>query len=895
MAEKNLGDLKTKFKVDVDQMEKLVKGIKAVRGDFDWLSKNLTKINTELNKTLKALQGIQKLGGIKGLGGASPGSPTGAGVALPLGPASVTNNIQYNIQNNNGLPPSSGSRPGGGGGPSTPGRSNLPYDLAAYGMQAVTKTIQAMNQRMDQNYDRSLSADKLGVYYQQQKGITQTQYVTQMRKPLTDQRLGYGGISTLLSMQAATGLDAEKNAAGIAGMRAMSGYSISTEQLAQQAATLSGPAANNRMTMMLGTGMYGLGGKQKSMDKVMQQIVQRTGLTNENRLAGARQIGSNTRAMLTASGVPEDMIDQVLDYANSNLQYQKKTGKTDMYDPSKKDHRQKMGIEENFATQAEETARVKENRDENYYSRQADNLAQFEKNTQAVTKALGNLEDKLSGIVGKNISTRGSIGRKIVGGLTMAGGAIAIASGAGAPLGLSMMGLGATMMGDPDKTKKGAQVPIGYGNKKIPLTELASDSSFSQLNSTFKQRLNSMFEANPNVGLGDGKRNQMEQESLFLSRYRKVTDGSAGDVEWNGDQYVHTNGPTVAPPGSSMHELGLAADLVGDLDWVAANASKFGLKSFSDYGEPWHVQPSELPKTRAEYEKQGSMFGGSPSSGAAGFTSTAGAMFNTTQQPTLPELIKAASAQTQEGAASNGSLQGSRNSGNTRSSTSPTPSGVGEVSGALPTGASDAAISKADKFVQQALKSQGDRYEFATGRDTTDPDPSVFDCSGLVVWAAAQSGYTAPGFGNMNADEIKKYTDKTGGTMSIDEAKKSRGALLYRGGKNDDPNQMKHVAISLGDGTTMEARGTDYGVGVFKESNTWTNAGVLPGMGDPVANMPKRGDGTNVQVGGATNVTIAPNIYVTSTGNNSQDASRMAQELARLLENNIKRELLRTT
>ena len=127
---------------------------------------------------------------------------------------------------------------------------------------------------------------------------------SQMRAPLTDQRLGYGGISTLLALQASTGISAQGNAAGFASMRASSGYSIGTDQLAQQAATLAGPAANNRMTMMLGTGMYGPGGQQRSSFEVMQQVVQRTGLLNDRVLKGARQQGSNTRAMLLASGVP---------------------------------------------------------------------------------------------------------------------------------------------------------------------------------------------------------------------------------------------------------------------------------------------------------------------------------------------------------------------------------------------------------------------------------------------------------------------------------------------------------------------------------------------------------------------------------------------------------------
>jgi hypothetical protein len=48
-----------------------------------------------------------------------------------------------------------------------------------------------------------------------------------------------------------------------------------------------------------------------------------------------------------------------------------------------------------------------------------------------------------------------------------------------------------------------------------------------------------------------------------------------------------------------------------------------------------------------------------------------------------------------------------------------------------------------------------------------------------------------------------------------------------------------------------------------------------------------------VQVSGGTNVTIAPNIYVTSSGSTQQDARKMAQEIAQIMERELKKELLR--
>jgi len=62
--------------------------------------------------------------------------------------------------------------------------------------------------------------------------------------------------------------------------------------------------------------------------------------------------------------------------------------------------------------------------------------------------------------------------------------------------------------------------------------------------------------------------------------------------------------------------------------------------------------------------------------------------------------------------------------------------------------------------------------------------------------------------------------------MSVEEALRTPGALLFRAG---DPN---HIAISLGDGRTMEARGRRYGTDIFDNaaSREWTRAGTIPGL-----------------------------------------------------------------
>jgi cell wall-associated NlpC family hydrolase len=42
-----------------------------------------------------------------------------------------------------------------------------------------------------------------------------------------------------------------------------------------------------------------------------------------------------------------------------------------------------------------------------------------------------------------------------------------------------------------------------------------------------------------------------------------------------------------------------------------------------------------------------------------------------------------------------------------------------------------------------------------------------------------------------------------------------------------------HVAISLGDGRTIEARGRKYGVGVFSGANRFQYGAMIPGLASP--------------------------------------------------------------
>jgi cell wall-associated NlpC family hydrolase len=133
-------------------------------------------------------------------------------------------------------------------------------------------------------------------------------------------------------------------------------------------------------------------------------------------------------------------------------------------------------------------------------------------------------------------------------------------------------------------------------------------------------------------------------------------------------------------------------------------------------------------------------------------------------------------------------------------------------------------------FVSTALAQNGDQYIWGAHTSPTDPNPGAFDCSELTKWAAARVGVTIPDGAVAQYLQIKEH----GTLMSVDEALRTPGALLFRynhepTGPGDIPSDS-HVAISLGDGRTIEARGRNYGVGIFDAKDRFNYAGVIPAM-----------------------------------------------------------------
>jgi NlpC/P60 family/Bacterial TSP3 repeat len=157
----------------------------------------------------------------------------------------------------------------------------------------------------------------------------------------------------------------------------------------------------------------------------------------------------------------------------------------------------------------------------------------------------------------------------------------------------------------------------------------------------------------------------------------------------------------------------------------------------------------------------------------------------------------------------------------------------------------------AHDFVQMALSQAGDQYVWGAqdadhGHVLVD-DPHSFDCQELVEWSAAKLGLDAKDASYLQYDEL----ERTHHTMSVDEALKTPGALLFSTGAN---GKVHHVAISIGDGVhTIEAKGRAYGVGEFDAGHRFDKAGMLPGL-DYAA--PGQDDGNTADHFADTHVTL---------------------------------------
>lgn len=133
-------------------------------------------------------------------------------------------------------------------------------------------------------------------------------------------------------------------------------------------------------------------------------------------------------------------------------------------------------------------------------------------------------------------------------------------------------------------------------------------------------------------------------------------------------------------------------------------------------------------------------------------------------------------------------------------------------------------------FIEMARAQAGDAYVWGAQTDPNDPDPDAFDCSELVEWAAAQVGVKME---DVSYSQYVQVRD-AGTEISVEQALQTPGALLFRFSAETDGSGFpasRHVAISLGNGKTIEAMGSNYGVlEADATGREWTNGGLVPGI-----------------------------------------------------------------
>jgi cell wall-associated NlpC family hydrolase len=130
-----------------------------------------------------------------------------------------------------------------------------------------------------------------------------------------------------------------------------------------------------------------------------------------------------------------------------------------------------------------------------------------------------------------------------------------------------------------------------------------------------------------------------------------------------------------------------------------------------------------------------------------------------------------------------------------------------------------------EPLIQLLLTQIGGRYVYGGKASSTVADPKAhgygMDCSGFVSWATGRQGRgLLGGSGEQYAECLR---DGLG--ITVDQGIATRGAILVI-----PANGAEHIAVSLGDGRTVEAHDTAEGIGIYPATGRFNGAALIPGF-----------------------------------------------------------------
>jgi hypothetical protein len=117
----------------------------------------------------------------------------------------------------------------------------------------------------------------------------------------------------------------------------------------------------------------------------------------------------------------------------------------------------------------------------------------------------------------------------------------------------------------------------------------------------------------------------------------------------------------------------------------------------------------------------------------------------------------------------------------------------------------EASSVKLDRFLEAARDQIGDKYRFGAEASEDDANPTAFDSSELVEWAAHRAGFHDMPDGSWNQ---YRFLHEAGASVPVEEALQTKGALVF--GFSSDPLESAdrptraYVGISLGNGKILD-------------------------------------------------------------------------------------------